>query len=190
MNTISCPMCGYENKYKNVRCKSCGAELDSVKPNDVKTSNGNHIIINTILIFMLIPWLFAGIVFFGAGAYNIIGNNNKAKNYLKTEGELVRYTNCHNDDDGDEICNALYKYEVNGHTYEGSPKLLSTRDGFKQTIIVKYNPDNPNEYVMNSNWNSIVITGMIVFIATIFIFKISSSFIKDVINTRSYKQKN
>lgn len=34
MNTIKCPNCGYENKNTNIRCESCGKELNHIEQSD------------------------------------------------------------------------------------------------------------------------------------------------------------
>lgn len=122
------------------------------------------------MIFIFSPWFLIGLVFIGVSSYSNISDNNKSKNYLETEGILVSYENCQYDDDGDELCNAVYEYTVNGVTYKGSPNLLSNRSGFKQTATVKYNPNNPSEYVMNLGWNGLLIVGIIMVTVVLVIF--------------------
>ena len=64
MNTIKCPNCGYENKNTNIRCESCGKELNHIKNNDYQKnvkiidlgSKKAKYITNAILIFLLAPW--------------------------------------------------------------------------------------------------------------------------------------
>ena len=185
MNTIKCPNCGHENKNTNIRCESCSTELNHIEQsnnflnNDYSQTNVKTIdlgskkakyITSAILIFILIPWLTVGLVFIGVGSYSSITDNSKSKNYLETEGKLVSYKNCQYDDDGNELCNGVYEYIVNGVTYKGSPNLLSDRSGFKQTAIVKYNPNNPNEYVMNSGWKGLLIAGIIMVTIVVIIF--------------------
>lgn len=183
---MKCINCGNENKNTNIRCEFCGTELNSFNQNDnflnkdysqaniqqIKL-NGKKVklIINVILIFMLAPWFIVGVAFISVSAYSNISDNNKAENYLETEGKIISYDNCEYDDDGDELCNAVYEYVVNGITYKGSPNLLSNRSGFKEIITVKYNPSNPSEYVIDSGWNSLLITGiiMVVIVSLIFI---------------------
>lgn len=191
MYTIKCPNCGHENKNTNIRCESCSTELNhieqsniflnndysqtNVKPIDLGSRKAKHIT-SAILIFILAPWFLIGLTFIGVSSYSNITDNSKSKNYLETEGKLVSYENCQYDDDGDELCDGIYEYTVNGVTYKGSPNLLSNRSGFKQTATVKYNPNNPNEYVMNSGWNSILIIGIItVTIVTIIFISIKLS---------------
>lgn len=201
MNTVKCPNCGQENKNTNIRCEYCGTELNHIEQNDnflnkdysqtnVKTSDlgskkVKHIITNVILIFMFAPWFLIGLVFIGVSSYSNISDNNKSKNYLETEGKLVSYENCQYDDDGDELCNAVYIYTVNGVTYKGSPNLLSNRSGFKQNATVKYNPNNPSEYVMNPGWNGLLIVGIIMVTVVLIIFisiKISIKKLSEKVN--------
>lgn len=199
MNTIKCPNCGYENKNTNIRCESCGKELNHIEQSDnflnndyqknVKTidlgSKKVKCITSVILIFVLVPWFLIGLFFIGVSSYSSITDNNKSKNYLETEGKLVSYENCQYDD-GDELCSGVYEYTVSGVTYKGSPNLLSNCSGFKQTIIVKYNPNNPNEYVIDSGWNWLLIVGIIMVSVVVVIF-IS---VKNSIKKLSKKVKN
>ncbi len=193
MNTIICPNCGHENKNTNIKCESCGTELNhveqsnnflnndysqlNVKTIDLGSKNVKHIS-SVILIFMLAPWFLFGLIFIGVSSYSSINDNNKSKNYLETEGKLVGYENCQYDDDGDELCDGVYEYTVNGVTYKGSPNLVSNRSGFKKTVIVKYDPNNPGEYVINSGWNILLIVGIIMTIAVVIIFVLVKIFIK------------
>lgn len=176
---------GQEKKNTNIRCESCGTELNHIEQNDnflnkdyshtnVKTidlgsKKAKHIT-SAILIFIFAPRFLIGLVFIGVSSYSNISDNNKSKNYLETEGKLVSYENCQYNDDGDELCNAVYIYTVNGVTYKSSPNLLSNRSGFKQTATVKYNPNNPSEYVMNSGWNGLLIVGIIMVTVVLVIF--------------------
>ena len=200
MNTIKCPNCGYENKNTNIRCESCGKELNHIEQSDkffnkdnsqinVKTidleSKKVKCITTVILVFVLAPWFLIGLFFIGVSSYSSITDNNKSKNYLETEGKLVSYENCQYDD-GDELCSGVYEYTVNGVIYKGSPNLLSNCSGFKQTIIVKYNPNNPNEYVIDSGWNWLLIIGIIMVSVVVLIF-IS---VKNSIKKLSKKVKN
>ena len=184
MNTIKCPNCDHENKNTNIRCESCGMELnhieqstnflnkdysqENVKTIDLKSKKAKYII-SAILIYILAPWFLCGLAFIGTSLYSNTTDYSKSKNYLETEGKLVSYENCQYDD-GNELCSGVYEYTVSGVTYKGSPNLLSSRSGFKQTIIVKYNPNNPNEYVIDSGWNWLLIIGIIIVSVVVVIF--------------------
>ena len=183
MTPIKCPKCGYEPTTTNSRCEACGKALNHIEQSDnflnndyqknVKTidlgSKKVKGITSVILIFVLAPWFLIGLFFIGVSSYSSITDNNKSKNYLETEGKLVSYENCQYDD-GNELCSGVYEYTVSGVTYNGSPNLLSNRSGFKQTIIVKYNPNNPNEYVIDSGWNWLLIVGIIIVSVVVVIF--------------------
>lgn len=207
MYTVKCPSCGSENKNTNIRCESCGTELNHIEQNDnflnddYSQTNAKIIdlgskkvkhITSAILIFILAPWFLVGLTFIGVSIYSNISDNNKSKNYLETEGKLVGYDNCYYDEDIGELCNGVYEYNVNNITYKGSPDLLSNRSGFKHTVTVKYNPDNPNEYVMNSGWNGLLNTGIIMVTVVLVIFisiKISlKKFFSKINNTKKDNQ--
>ena len=193
MNTIKCSICGHENKNTNIRCESCGTELNhieqsnnflnndyshaNVKTIDLGSKKAQHIT-SAILIFILAPWFLGGLTFIGASLSSSINDNNKSKNYLETKGKLVSYKNCQYDDDGVELCNGVYEYTVNGITYKGSPNLLSNRSRFKRTAIVKYDPNNPNEYVMNPGWYKFLIIGIIMTTIVVIIFVSVKIFMK------------
>lgn len=116
--------------------------------------------------------------------YSNTKDNNKSKNYLETKGYLKSFEDCSYDKDHEELCHAIYEYKVNDVTYNGSPNLLSSRSGFKQTITVKYNPDNPNEYVMDSGWSGLYIFGIIAFIGALVVFIVIKTIIRKAINSK------
>lgn len=193
MHNVKCPNCGHKNKNTNIRCESCSTELNHIEQSNnflnkdysqanVKIINlgskkAKHIT-NAILVFILAPWFLVGLAFIGVSLYLNITDNNKSKNYLETEGKLISYEKCQYDNAGYELCNGVYEYTVNGVAYKGSPNLLSNRSGFKQTATVKYNPNNPNEYVMNSGWNGLLIAGIIMVTVVVVIFIVVRNFIK------------
>lgn len=173
MNTSKCPNCGYENKDTNIRCESCGNELDNTKYTkysdkycqpDYKSialaKKKTNRVCNIILTLILIPWFLGGLVFIGIYLYLNISDNNKAKNYLKTDAKLINY-NCFYDEEGDE-CSAIYEYIVDGATYRVSPDVISNRSGFKQITTVRYNPNDPNECIINFDWSHLLIIGIII----------------------------
>ena len=182
MNTNKCPNCGYENRNTNIICESCGKELNNANYTSVnqklpqldeKTIDAAkkraNLISNIILIFILgLPFL-VGIVFIGVSLYFNITENYNSKNYLKTEGKLVDFDNCQYNNEN-ETCNAIYEYVVNGITYTGSSNVSSNRSDFKQTITVKYNPNDSSEYVINSDFNYLLITGIIIIAVDLLIF--------------------
>lgn len=191
MNTIKCPNCGTKNKNTNIRCEVCGIELNHISQDytitntDILQRNINkksiknlNIVVTIILGFVLFPFFLTGLIFSGVSTYLIISENNEAKNYSQTEGTLVKYDNIHDDDNGDEVCTGIYEYDVNGIKYYGSPKKISTRSSFKQTLTIRYNPNNPNEYVITSNWIGLLTSGIIMIVITVVIFAFSKIKIK------------
>ena len=175
MDNIKCPNCGQENQNSNLRCIHCNAKLNSTESSgnflnvDYSKETAKNIYSNTkkvshiataILIIILIPWFLGGLVFIGIYLYLNITDHNKAKNYFKTDAKLIKY-DCFYDEEGNE-CSAIYEYIVDGVTYRVSPNVISNSSGFKQTTTVRYNPDDPNEYVIDFDWSYLLITGIII----------------------------
>ena len=185
MDNIKCPNCGQENQNTNIRCIHCGTELNHIESNsnflnvDYSQENEKNInsnikkfshIATAILVIVLIPWFIIGTAFIVISLCAIISDNSKANGYLQTEGKLVDYVDCQYDEDGNELCNGLYEYIVDGTIYKGSPNLSSNRSGFKKSITVRYNKNNPSEYVMDSGFNTLLIVGIINLGVTLIIF--------------------
>lgn len=197
MNTIRCSNCGQENKNTNIRCEFCGTELVHTESNDnflnenyyqrdvknideetVKKAKG---IIGTIILIMwLSPFFLLGLVFICVSLYSIITDNNKSKNYLETKAILIDYDNVENEENSYE---AIYQYTVNNVSYEASPNKISSRSGFEHIVTIKYNPNNPEEYVVKNTWNSLLIGGILIDTVTLAIF----IFVRDFIKKNIYK---
>ena len=161
---VNCPNCGKENKNTNIKCEFCSTQLIDennfnkhsnflVNDNDGETKEINVSpktvgCLGKILSLMFIgPWLLFGVVFIGVGLFSSISEYNQSKGYEKTTGILKDYGDC-TYDDGDELCEAIYEYQVNGDTYKVSPNALRERDGFADRDAVYYNPNNPSESIM------------------------------------------
>ena len=60
------------------------------------------------------------------------------------------------------------------------------------SVRVKYNPNNPSEYVMNSGWNTLLIAGIIILIVALVIFisvkKALKNMAKKINETVKYNQ--
>lgn len=191
MNTVKCPNCGYENKNTNIRCESCKMELNSIEQNNKKCSkerviyvdlgkNGIKHLASVLLIIILTPWLITGLAFFGVSTYSIITDNNKSKGYVETEGKLVDYEIQDSKVEEDGYFVGVYEYKVNGVTYKGSPSSVSTQKVMKETITVKYNPDNPEEYVMEAGWNKLQRVGFTIVIIVVVIFVSVKIYVKQI----------
>lgn len=98
----------------------------------------------------------AGIAFFGVGLFSSISEHNKTKGYEKTIAILKDYTNC-TYDDGSELCEVIYDYQVNGVIYTVSPSTLSNSSGFEERDTVYYNSNNPSESIMYASWSNLTI---------------------------------
>lgn len=80
-----------------------------------------------------------------------------AKDYVKTVGTFEDYTGCH-----DGVCGNKYSYVVDGETYYVSSNLNS--DSFPEKDAVYYNPENPSEAMMFSNWHITFIVSVVMFV--------------------------
>ena len=172
MNTIKCPNCGYENKNTNIRCELCKTELNYIDSNnnflnrdysqqEYETSKSKKaiiiIVVNAILLLMFAPFLVVGI-FFTVKSFDFSSVDGKnIENYLETEGRLVDYDMSGKTDDGRTLYKGIYEYKVNGITYKGSPNYSSTiRSDIEENVKVKYNDNNPNEYVIDLGFNIVI----------------------------------
>lgn len=188
-----CKNCGKENKSTNIRCDFCNAELiddnnsankkssiygtnRTLKPEEVAnlTNIAGHLNIVFSLLFSGL-WILVAIGLIGFGSYSYISEHKETKDYDKTVATLEDYQKCRTDQ-GTEICNAIYEYQVNGITYTASPDLLSNRNTFSSTETVYYNPNNPSESIIyTSNINIIfIVIGSIILVGIIisFIYKV------------------
>lgn len=191
---MKCPSCGSENKNTNIKCEVCGAELhpeeedrsildSNINPTYVdrqkivngldyinKRKKGIGCLSNVIISIILIPWILAGLAFIGVSLYSIISNIKVSKNYDETEATLVDYV-IKMDSEGKEDYKAIYEFEVDGVKYTASPDKVGSKNSFKKTAKVKYNPEYPNENLMASGWGSLLATGIVmeIIIAIIYI---------------------
>lgn len=190
---MKCPSCGSENKNTNIKCEVCGAELhpeeeesfkadssfnpkyidgnDTVKNLDyIKTRRKNiGCLSNVIIAIILIPWILAGLAFIGVSLYSIISNIKVSKNYDETKATLVDYV-IKRDSEGKEYYKAVYEFEVDGVKYTASPDKEGSKNSYKKTAKVKYNPEYPNENLMASGWGSLLATGIIMEIVIAIIY--------------------
>lgn len=196
-----CKNCGKENKNTNIRCEFCNTELIDtnnyfnqeniaygtntiLKPQEVEISTKKIGCFSVIFGLLLNGiWILFALVFIGFGLYSYISEHNQTKNYDETVATLVNYKNCRNDD-GTEICNAVYEYEVNGIIYTTSPNVLSNRGGFETTETVYYNPNNPSESIIYASSVNIIL----IVIGFIILFAIIGSFIYRVVKIKKNTQ--
>ena len=132
------------------------------------------------------------IIFLLIGVGCTISEKHKAKGYLETEGVIVDYKmeESYRDGKRDVYYTAVYQYVVNGHKYTGSPNKLSDADNFKEKVKVKYNPDNPAECVISSDWYELYIPAIIalgVVIIYLVVLKINSNIRKSKESQVNYK---
>ena len=194
MDVVNCPTCGHENKNTNIQCESCGAELISINNSRFKLENidlnskKTKRTINLVLLIMFIPCFIIGFVFIFSWSLINKPNIDGFNNYLKANGKFLELDNCKYVDN-DEMCNAVYEYTVNDVTYKGSPNYYSNRLGFKQDVIVYYNPNNPSEYFIgDTDLNGFKNIGIIIIVLSLIIFIIIKVMLKKLTNFVDEKQ--
>ena len=189
---VNCPNCGKENKNTNIKCEFCLSQLidkkefsdNVVETKEINVSTKKVGCISSILSLIFVgPWLLFGIVFLGVGLFSSISEYNQAKGYEKTTGILKGYSDC-TYNDGDELCEAIYEYQVNGVVYTVSPSLLSDPDGFAKSDIVYYNPTNPSESIMYANWSILTIVGFIIVLVVIIILILANNKKKKILKDK------
>ncbi len=173
---MRCKNCGAENRNTNTQCDFCNEIFDEQYYNNCEENFqlflGNKIgkrLNNVVLILLLIPWLLIGLLFIGVSTYSKVLDFIKSKNYITANATLVGYSDCERRGE-EELCSAIYEYEVDGITYKASSSLISSKSNFSQIDKVKYNPENPKEYSMNKGWNFLFVVGIIMIIVPIMIF--------------------
>ena len=191
---MKCPSCGSENKNTNIKCEVCGTLLHpeeedrSLFDSNINTTyvdrqkivngleyinkrkKGIGCLSNVIIAVILIPWILAGLAFIGVSLYSIISNIKVSKNYDETEATLVDYV-IKSSGEGKDYYKAIYEFEVDGVKYTASPDKEGSKNSYKKTAKVKYNPEYPNENLMASGWGGLLATGIVmeIIIAIIYI---------------------
>jgi hypothetical protein len=104
-----------------------------------------------------------GLILFGAIVLLVGINMQKENRYIKqvctaqTEGIVSGFHENKYTRDGEKFTDyyPVFKYEVNNRTYvQQSPFYNTDRKRFNQNqqITVRFNPDNPDEYYVPSDW--------------------------------------
>ena len=146
-----CPNCKKENKNTNIRCEFCNTEL--VNLDDTSNPKREEITLQQKLCMLCFFVISGAMIVYGlfaisSSVYTIILENKIKNEYNETYASLIEYTDCQVDEDNNEVCNAIYKYEVNNNTYTVSLDLEVVRDVYQNSEIVYYNPNNPSESVI------------------------------------------
>ena len=123
-----------------------------------------------IELIIFIPLILIGIFLTTSNSYLLITEYLSSKNYLKTEGKLTKFTDCENEAEFGNTCKGIYEYQVNGKTYQASPKILTNTSNFKKTATVKYNPSNPQESIIYPPVISLIIAGLLLTILPLCFF--------------------
>lgn len=193
IKNVICQNCGQENLNTNIKCTKCGHEINSVnnygklltnEEDKEKAKKVINVFSNLIPIVSSLPFIFFGIMAAIIVTFMNKDNNRAPDNYLTTTAYFEKIGSC-NLDDSTEVCNAIYSYTVNGVTYEKSPSIRTNKKYFPKETVVKYDPNEPSDSVVQySSWSQYYVTyvsiiaGIIIFI--IDYFKISKKISKVV----------
>lgn len=156
MNLL-CPNCGKKNKSTNIKCEFCSSELNK----EEKESESNKITLEQKICMVCGLVAFGAIVIYGiyiicSSVYFLTTEKKIKKEYSQKYATLMEYTDCQFNEDKQEVCNAIYKYDVNDKTYTVSLESEVARDAYQKSEIVYYNPSNPSDsviYPSNNNYD-------------------------------------
>ena len=182
-----CSKCKKENKNTNIRCEFCNTEL--VNLDNISNPKREEITLQQKLCMLCFFVTSGAMIVYGlfaicSSVYSFILENKIKSEYNQTYATLVEYTDCEVDEDNNEVCNAIYKYEVNNNTYTVSLDLEVVRDVYQNSEIVYYNPDNPNKSVIYADTEKDIvrifgiISGIVMICVAIFIILFTVSVYK------------
>lgn len=204
---MKCQNCGKENPNSQSNCAYCYNKLPNENLNYQENNNNSQEekienISKKIGCFVtMIPTLIgSGLIIIACSIFVIVGvyifleDHLKTLTYHQTIATLKDFTDCtyEYDDEVEEYCVAIYKFQVEGVTYTVSPKNLSPRDQFEQNITAYYNPNNPSEAITHTkNLGGFLIFPIIILIIIIMNFSkqknIAQQLTKEVITTINNK---
>lgn len=168
-NNDICPYCGISNnKSNNIKTDNNLSEEEKEIKTFLKANKKPIHFFKNVLFFSkygLVTIVFG--LFIIVGVIGLISNLFEMIGKEKTIGTLSGYYDCGQFDDLDS-CNALYEFEVNGKTYTASPDLVSGKGDFPSSDTVYYNPKDPSDNTMDSNWGlflaiSILLMALVVY---------------------------
>lgn len=180
MGDVRCAECGAKNKNSNIRCEVCGAELHTENNEIIDKDQINLEVMQhrfdiswldknlfKIVNIVFLPFVVAAVwllvvLLLELSSYSTFSDNIKALGYPGTTGDLIT-SEC-NDANEQGACRAVYKYTVGNDVYKASSKKVGRKSEFKDVVTVKYNPDNPKEYVV-CPWLWILIVVVMFFVA-------------------------
>lgn len=91
-----------------------------------------------------------GLIITIIGISMTLKTNEMAKNYLETVGYYKDYIYSYKDEDGTPLYNLEYEYTVNGDQYRVQTNYVTSNiPNYGQEKKVKYNPENPNEAIID-----------------------------------------
>lgn len=173
-----CLNCKKENKNTNIRCEFCNTEL--VNLDDTSNPKRKEITLQQKLCMLCFFAISGAMIVYGlfaicSSVYSFILENKTKNEYNQTYATLVEYTDCQYNEDNIEVCNAIYKYEVNNNTYTVSLDLEVVRDVYENNEIVYYDSNNPSESVIYAGMEKDlarifgIISGIVMICVAIFI---------------------
>ena len=175
-NINICPHCGERKKtIYDERCNYCGYQfIDTLTKK--KNLEKMRKIISIVILILGGPWFMVGLLFFVIGTFSTINEHKKIEGFTKTDAYYVGTYDCYTDSDSGTFCEGIYVYKVDGIEYYASPAEES--NSFPEKRDVYYNPNNPSESVILTNWLTLVIIGGILTFGFITVFLIQFFYFK------------
>lgn len=191
MYIIRCKNCGQANKITNIRCEFCNLKLntdviDKEREKFIKSRVKKEKIISKILIALIfLPCLLVWLFLVGNATYHITFDAMASKDYLKVEGRKVSYVNCQDTDNHVNVCNAVYKYNINNKTYKYTTKNFGDTKTFNDIILLKYDNKHPDKAVAISSKNYLIdlVIGLVLIIINSLIYIFVRKSILNIIQT-------
>ena len=191
MYIIRCKNCGQANKITNIRCEFCNVKLntdviDKEREKFIKSRIKKEKIISKILVALIfLPCLLVGLFLVGNATYHITFDAITNKDYLKVEGRKVSYVNCQDTDNHVNVCNAVYKYNINNKTYKYTTKNFGDTKTFNDIILLKYDNKHPDKAVAISSKNYLIdlVIGLVLIIINSLIYIFVRKSILNIIQT-------
>jgi hypothetical protein len=112
-------------------------------------------------VFIILVTLIVGIA--------VTSNISNTSKFIKTKATITDY-NGSTSSKGNELYQYYYKYKVNGKEYINTlPYRLrvAVKPNIGSTVNIKYNPNNPNYFILDNSSPSIVVILILIFIGSI-----------------------
>lgn len=162
-----CPYCGISSNKNNIKKEVDINSTLSEEEKEIKTffryfKKPIHFLKN---IFFFSKYGLGTLVcslFIIVGLFGLISNFVSIIGKEKTTGTLSSYYDCGQFGEEDN-CLAYYEFKVDGKTYKSSSDEVCSKEDFPKNKTVYYNPKNPNDNSMDSNWGIFLAISILLF---------------------------